>query len=73
MLAQQVESRAGTIACAPAARDIAYWRTVAGGPVETLITRQHFDVLGRDCQARESKDFNDDVCLSTEDIIDSPY
>ena len=38
-----------------AVRQIAYWRTVAGGPVETLITRQHFDVLGRLVEQRDAR------------------
>jgi insecticidal toxin complex protein TccC len=38
-----------------AVRQIAYWRTVAGGPVETLITRQHFDVIGRLVEQRDAR------------------
>jgi insecticidal toxin complex protein TccC len=38
-----------------AVRKIAYWRTVAGGPVETLITRQHFDVIGRRVEQRDAR------------------
>ena len=38
-----------------AVRQIAYWRTVADGPVETLITRQHFDVIGRLVEQRDAR------------------
>lgn len=38
-----------------AVRQIAYWRTVAGGPVETLITRLRNDVIGRPVEQRDPR------------------